>query len=43
MDKKTYIQVGLIKDNPLKVTSSGVIVEDRKINKIDIHYARQNR
>lgn len=28
MVKKTYIQMGLIKDKPLKVTSQGVIVEE---------------
>ena len=33
MDKKSYIQMGIIKDKPLKVTSSGVIVEDMKTNK----------
>lgn len=27
---KTYIQMGLIKDKLLKVTSHGVIVEDNK-------------
>ena len=49
MDKKTYIQMRLIKNKPLKVLSSGVIVEDnkkykkKKDNKTGYYNAGKNR